>query len=206
MMKLVELRRWHKIKKTEIENRLKEFKSKKNNKKIFEELCFCILTANASARMGLKSIEAIKNKLQSGDISDIQKGLKGRHRFYNTRARYITQTRDYLEKKCDLNIKKLLNSFNTPEERRHFFAKTKEIKGIGYKEASHFLRNIGYSNYAILDKHILSCLKDLKVITDKEKNYIEIEKKMREFAKKIKINMDDLDLALWSYKTGEILK
>ena len=111
MMKLVELRRWHKIKKTEIENRLKEFKSKKNNKKIFEELCFCILTANASARMGLKSIEAIKNKLQSGDISDIQKGLKGRHRFYNTRARYITQTRDYLER-----IKKLFSQLEKKKE------------------------------------------------------------------------------------------
>ncbi|OGS46906.1 MAG: hypothetical protein A2539_02130 [Elusimicrobia bacterium RIFOXYD2_FULL_34_15] len=205
-MKLAELRRWHGIKRTEIKKRLNEFKIPKTNEKILEELCFCILTANASARMGLNSIEAIKNKIKTGSASDIQKLLKGKHRFYNMRARYIAHTRDFLRETYNLDIKKLLDSFKTPEERRHFFAKTKDIKGIGYKEASHFLRNIGYCDYAILDKHILSCLKDLKVITGKEKDYLEIEKKMKKFAKKIKINMDELDLALWSYKTGEILK
>jgi len=156
--------------------------------------------------MGLKSIAAIKNKILTADETGIKNLLKGNHRFYNARARYIVHTRNYLKKICGLNLKKLLNSFKSSLERRKFFAETKDIKGIGYKEASHFLRNIGYSDYAILDKHILDCLKELKIITEKDKNYIEIEQKMKIFSKKIKIDMDELDLTLWSYKTGEILK
>jgi N-glycosylase/DNA lyase len=205
-MNVGQLKKWHEIKKPEIIKRLKEFKKSKSNKKIFEELCFCILTANASAKMGLKSIEAIKDKILNGKKCEIQKLLKGNHRFYRTRARYIVHTRDYLKKSCKLNLKKLLDLFPTSEARREFFAKTPDIKGIGYKEASHFLRNIGYSGYAILDKHILNCLREMKVITAEDKKYIEIEEKMKKFSGKVKINMDELDLVLWSYKTGEILK
>lgn len=200
------LKQWHKLKKISIKQRLKEFKSPKTSRKIFEELCFCILTANASARMGLKSVSAIKNKILTGNEYEIQELLKGNHRFYRVRAKYIVHTRKYLKRICGLNIKKLLKQFKTRLYCRRFFAETKDIKGIGYKEASHFLRNIGYSGYAILDKHILNCLGELKVITPKDKNYIEIENKMKGFSKKIGICMDELDLAMWSYKTGEILK
>lgn len=164
------------------------------------------MTANASAKMGLKSINAIKKNILTAGEDKLTKLLKGNHRFYNTRARYITHTRDYLKKTCNLKMKNLLGSFKTPLELRRYFAETKDIKGIGYKEASHFLRNIGYPDYAILDKHILSCLREMKVITENDKNYCEIEDKMKKFSKEIGICMDELDLALWSYKTGEILK
>ncbi|HAX62232.1 MAG TPA: N-glycosylase [Elusimicrobia bacterium] len=205
-MNIRQLKKWHNAKKSEIKKRLLEFKKSKSDKEIFEELCFCILTANASAKMGLKSIAAIKNKILTADETGIKNLLKGNHRFYNARARYIVHTRKYLKKICGLKMKKLFGSFKSALEKRKFFAATKDIKGIGYKEASHFLRNIGYSGFAILDKHILNCLNELKVITDKDKNYLEIERKMKKFSGKIKINMDELDLTLWSYKTGEILK
>lgn len=168
------------------------------------------MTANASARMGLKSIAAIKNKILTASETEIKNLLKGNHRFYNARARYIVHTRSYLKNICGLNLKKLLDSIKSPQDLRKFFAETKDIKGIGYKEASHFLRNIGYSGYAILDKHILSCLKEMKVIKEHDMtlrvNYLEIENKMKKFSKKVRIGMDELDLTLWSYKTGEILK
>ncbi|PIU83051.1 MAG: N-glycosylase [Elusimicrobia bacterium CG06_land_8_20_14_3_00_38_11] len=205
-MNITQLKKWYRLKKPEINERLLEFKSPKSDKEIFEELCFCIMTANASAKMGLKSIAAIKNKILTASETEIKNYLKGNHRFYNARARYIVHTRKYLKKICGLKMKKLLDSFKSPTELRDFFAETKDIKGIGYKEASHFLRNIGYSGFAILDKHILDCLRELKVITEKDRNYLEIEQKMKKFSKKINIGMNELDLAIWSYKTGEILK
>ncbi|MDD5686601.1 MAG: N-glycosylase/DNA lyase [Elusimicrobia bacterium] len=205
-MNVKQLKYWHVFKKQEIKKRLSEFKSPKSNKEIFEELCFCILTANASAKMGLRSIAAIKSKILTGNEKEIQKLLHKNHRFYNTRASYIIHTREYLKRNYNLNMRKLLDSFNTSYDRRQFFAETKDIKGIGYKEASHFLRNIGYSGYAILDKHILNCLRDLKVINNKDRDYVEIEKKLKNYSKKIRINIDELDLAMWSYETGEILK
>ena len=39
-----------------------------------------------------------------------------------------------------------------------------------------------------------------------KKRYLEIEKKYIKFADSISINMDELDLLLWSMKNGRILK
>jgi N-glycosylase/DNA lyase len=65
--------------------------------------------------------------------------------------------------------------------------------------------------YAILDKHILRCLSEVGVIDSPKPpstrlRYIEIEKRFRAFAQGVKIDFDELDLVLWSMRTGEILK
>ena len=83
--------------------------------------------------------------------------------------------------------------------------------GLGYKEASHFLRNVGFRGYAILDKHVLNCLAELKIIDDPKppstrSKYLTVEEKLRQFASEIDIDFDEMDLVLWSIKTGEILK
>ena len=80
------------------------------------------------------------------------------------------------------------------------------------KEASHFLRNIGFGKeIAILDRHILKNLKRVGVIdeipkTISRKKYLEMETKMSNFCNKIGISMAELDLLFWSEETGEILK
>jgi N-glycosylase/DNA lyase len=94
---------------------------------------------------------------------------------------------------------------------RDFFATNKGIKGLGYKEASHFLRNIGFKGYAILDIHILRSLHEFGVIDSPKppstrNKYLETEAKLKEFAKEISIDFDELDLLLWSNRTGEVLK
>jgi len=85
------------------------------------------------------------------------------------------------------------------------------VKGLGYKGASHFLRNVGFEGYAILDKHIVRCLYELGVIDSSKPpttrgRYLQTEGEMRRFANEASINFDELDLLLWSMKTGEILK
>jgi N-glycosylase/DNA lyase len=182
-----------------------------DDNRLFEELTFCICTAGASAKMGLKSVDAMRDILPNGSLSKLRKRLDGVHRYPNARPTYIIHTREYLKREYDFKIKDLLKSFEDPIERRDFLAKNKNIKGIGYKESSHFLRNIGFSGYAILDKHILNTLYELRIIkspkppTTREK-YVEIEDKLREFSNNLGIHIDELDLLLWSEKTGEILK
>jgi len=182
-----------------------------DDNRLFEELTFCICTAGASAKMGLKSVDAMRDILPNGSLSKLRKRLDGVHRYPNARPTYIIHTREYLKREYDFKIKDLLKSFEDPIERRDFLAKNKNIKGIGYKESSHFLRNIGFSGYAILDKHILNTLYELKIIkspkppTTREK-YVEIEDKLKEFSNNLGIHIDELDLLLWSEKTGEILK
>jgi N-glycosylase/DNA lyase len=125
-------------------------------------------------------------------------------RFHNQKAKRLLNAINYYP-----TLKKILNSNNDK------FAIRQQIKndfvGIGMKEASHFLRNIGYKNLAIIDRHILRNLTYCGVLTDatppkNEKQYLEIEKKMLNFANEIEIDMDVLDLLFFAHSTGKVLK
>jgi N-glycosylase/DNA lyase len=209
-----ELRRDYSAKKPLIVKRLNEFRTvyEKGDRAIFEELCYCILTAGSSAKMGMRTVTALKDILRSGSEKELQQRAHAhRLRFWRLRPSYIYHTREYLDEVCGLKLKRLIGSFDCREARRDFFAKNKEVKGLGYKEASHFLRNIGFPGYAILDKHILNSLREMGVISTRMRSttragYLAIEMKLEQFAKEIGIDMDHLDLLLWSRKTGEILK
>ncbi len=135
----------------------------------------------------------------------------GAHRFPNARPAYVVSTRSYLQKSISMRLRDRLDSFRDPFERRDWLAQEPQIKGLGYKEASHFLRNVGFKGYGILDKHIVRSLAELGVIDSPKPptgrhRYLTIEARMREFAAAVQIDFDELDLVLWSMKTGEILK
>jgi N-glycosylase/DNA lyase len=210
------IRATHTQRKKEIRARLNEFRKvwrSGSDLQLWEELVYCIFTAGASARMGLKSVEAIRPLLIEGEAGEMTKALvaAGAHRFPVARPGYIVVTRNYLRTDCDMSLRRKLRSFTDPIERRDWLAQEKQVKGLGYKEASHYLRNIGLSGYAILDKHVMSCLMDLRVVDTAKPpatraRYLEVEQKLRLFARDIKIDFDELDLVLWSMKTGEVLK
>jgi N-glycosylase/DNA lyase len=108
-------------------------------------------------------------------------------------------------------MRELLDSFSDKDELRDFFAANPGVRGLGYKEASHFLRNIGVGGYAILDKHVLSRLAEFGTVDDprppaNKRRYLDLEARMKSFADRIEIDFDELDLLLWYTKTGEILK
>jgi len=211
---VAELKGDYLIKRPAIEQRLAEFRAvyEKGDEAVFEEMCYCILTAGSSARMGMRTVEALRDVLLTGTEQELQRrAKKSRVRFWRVRPSYIYQTREYLREVCGLRLKSLIESLSDPEERRDFFAKNKAVKGLGYKETSHFLRNIGFKGYAILDKHIIHSLREMGVISNRDfpstpAKYKEIEKRLAAFAQEISIDMDHLDLLLWSRKTGEILK
>ena len=173
------------------------------NEEWFSELCFCILTANASGLMGIKIQDALNKHFIESPEKELQKNLKKiGYRFHN-RAAYIACNR----KHC--NIKDIICCFNDPKEAREWLVT--EMKGIGYKEASHFLRNVGYNGVAILDRHILRCMKKHGIIqtipsTLNKKKYIEIEEKICKYAKIIGIDVGEIDLYLWYMETGKVLK
>jgi N-glycosylase/DNA lyase len=189
-----------------VDIRIKEFKElgNKSNIEIFKELCFCILTANFNAEKSIKIQKEIGNGFLTLPESVLAKKLKVLgHRYYNTRAKYIVEARKYMN-----SLKEIINSFNNEDNLREWLVKN--IKGLGYKEASHFLRNIGYTNFSILDFHIINILvkygliKKPKTLT--KKKYLEIEEILKEVAKKLNINLAELDLYLWYMETGKILK
>jgi len=200
--------------KPEIKKRLSAFHKiiESKDEEIFSELSYCILTANANA---VRCDEAIKelekrNLLLNGKAGEIRPILRGRARFHNKKADYIVGARNLFSNKGRLNIKSRLNMKDISAARDWL---VDNIRGFGYKEASHFLRNVGLGkDLAILDRHILKNLKRYGAIrkmpssVGSKKIYIEIESKMREFSKRTKIPMEELDLLFWSMQTGFIFK
>jgi len=180
-----------------ISNRIKEFKSYPKEG-LFLELSFCLMTANFNAERAIK----IQNSIQDGFLTfsenKLSKTLKYLgHRFPNARAKYIVEAR-----KHDLHI------INLIKDKRDFLVKN--VKGLGFKEASHFLRNIGYSDYAIIDFHIIDLLVKNKMISKpkilNKTKYLEIEKVLSKLAAKLNLKLDELDLYLWYLETGKVLK
>ena len=204
----------HVDRRNEIRGRLNEFQAvrqARNDDRLWEEMVFCFFTGGCSAQMGLRSVEAVRPLLKEGDQTQLAKALTGVHRYPNERAKYIVHSRAFLETDCDLKLGDRLASFDCDLARRDWLAREKGIKGLGYKEASHFLRNIGYTGYAILDKHVLRCLTELKIIDDPKppntrSRYLTVEGKLRELTDTAQIDFDEMDLVLWSMKTGTILK
>jgi len=193
-----------------VKNRLQDFtklNESATNNDLFRELVFCILTANASAKMGLKAINELDSIIFTGDKIDIENRLRGVYRFPASRADYIFRTRQFFQQYCDMDIQSILNTYSDKMLLRDFLVKN--VVGIAYKECSHFLRNIGYKGFAILDKHVISMLNQIGCIVRKPKNkkeYRKIEQMMIDFAKCNDLDIDELDLLFWSYKTGEIIK
>ena len=181
------------------------------NVAIWQELCFCILTANTSASLALLTMEKLVS-INFDSPSEILTVLKKWYRFYNTRTDYITTTREFLKQDCSLDLKQKIESFGSDKiSLRDYFALTKLIKGLGFKESSHFLRNIGFLGYSILDKHIMRSLVEFDVVSSvkpprNRSEYLTVETLMQQFAKNLSISVDHLDLLLWYRKTGEIIK
>ena len=198
----------------EIRQRIAEFAAiweNESDERLWEEMVFCFFTGGCSAKMGLRSIEAVRPLLLTGTHEELMNALVGRHRYPRARSGYIVASRDFLQEHCNLELRKKLESFEDALERRDWLVKEKGIKGLGYKEASHFLRNIGLKGYAILDKHILRSLAELKIIDDPKPpntrlKYLTVEQKLKHLAEILNIDFEELDLVLWSMKTGEILK
>lgn len=206
----------HRARRKEIRKRLGEFQEvwrKGSDARLWEELAYCIFTAGASARMGLDSVDAVRSLLLDGAPEAMTKALKnaGAHRFPVARPHYIVVTRDYFRAEFGMKLRQRLRSFADPFERRDWLAQEKQVKGLGYKEASHFLRNIGVKGHAILDKHVMRCLCEVGVVDapkppSTRTKYLAVEQELIRFAREIKVDFDELDLVLWSMKTGEILK
>lgn len=189
-----------------VNSRIDLFKKnqKKDNEYWFSELCFCILTANSSASLGIK----IKNKIGADgflnlSLNDLKGILKEEgHRFYNKRAEYIVEARRYKK------IKDLLIGYEDKKEAREWLVSN--IKGIGYKESSHFLRNVGYMNLAILDRHILRVLNSYNIIESipkslTRKSYLGLESILEDISDIVRLSLGELDLYLWYMQTGRVL-
>jgi len=201
-----EIRKAHLNLESLILNRLKQFKHVPQSD-YFYELAYCLLTPQSSAVNADKAIRALQeHDFRNNDINPEPLLHQKEYyiRFHKTKAKHL------IEMKNDFPmVAENLSDGKSSVKVREWLVDN--IKGLGWKEASHFLRNIGHRNLAILDRHILKnlircgVLKALpKTLTVKE--YLRIEKLFLKFSDKINIPMDELDLLFWSMETGQVLK
>jgi len=172
---------------------------------LFKELCFCILTANFKAEEGMRIQEALGDdflKLKEDKLVERLRQLG--YRFPRTRARYIIEARRFYGK-----LAETLAGFKAAEETREWLVEN--VMGLGYKEASHFLRNVGIKDVAIIDRHILRFLEEKELMKEVPKSlnrakYIKLEKLLSAIANKLGLSLGELDLYIWFTRTGKVLK
>ncbi len=194
----------------EIKFRLNEFqdiRTRNNPELYFYEFCFCILTPQSN----VKNAILVQRKLIELDFLnskfnpiEILYDKENYIRFHNVKSKRLLAAIDFFPILLDI----LANSGSKFEKR---ILIKNNFNGIGMKESSHFLRNIGYKNLAILDRHILRHLQKCNIIDkinlpSSEKKYLEIEKKFSEFCDAINISIDIMDFLFFSNSTGRVLK
>lgn len=197
--------------KPQIKSRLVEFRQiweKASDEELFCELVFCLLTPQSKAKTCWKAVKRLNKKCMMAKAKpiQIQEELFG-VRFHQRKAEYICLARDIFPSS---SLRTTIAGFESPLSAREWLVEN--VKGLGYKEASHFLRNIGLGeDLAILDRHILKNLHLLGVIDQvpaslSRRTYLDIEEKMRRFSNQAEIPMGHLDLLLWYKEAGEVFK
>lgn len=214
MSDIEELKSAYGQRKQTIENRLREFEKVGQNKfkVLFPELVYCLLTPQSRARNCDAAVNELQKKglLFKGDVDQIAENLSG-VRFRETKAQRIVAARDLFVGDGAYDLEMILQKGTKPRVLREWLVTN--VNGLGFKEASHFLRNIGIGfDLAILDRHIMKNLWEYGVIKEVPKyqptgkKYLTIEKKMKKFSKDVGIKMGALDLLFWSMETGEVFK
>ena len=204
---LAQLKTRHRDLRQAIRARLGDF-ARVNPDAYFYELAYCLLTPQSRA----DHAEAVVDRLREGRFAetgfDPEPLLRHKShyiRFHRTKARHLLRMRAEFPP----ILQHLLNGSEARELREWLVG---NVKGLGQKEATHFLRNVGRNEgLAILDRHILRNLKRYGVIRTlppnlSKKTYLSIERRFQRFAEEIRIPLDELDLLFWSMETGEIRK
>ncbi|GHU23726.1 putative N-glycosylase/DNA lyase [Spirochaetia bacterium] len=198
--------------KPEIDARLEEFRqlwAEGSDKDIFKEICFCVCTPQNNAQKAWNAVCTLAHSgMENGSVEEIAAVLRQEGvRFHKNKAGYIVKNRNRLFPGTKKYISGIMQQKDVIDVRNFF---SDHVSGWGLKEASHFLRNIGFGNtICILDRHILRQLSVYNVITMQtlnKKKYLDIEQEMIRFANRENIPVDALDLVLWYKEKGELFK
>jgi N-glycosylase/DNA lyase len=212
---VAELRAEYEHRREEIETRLGEFRrvwEQGSEEEVFAELAFCLFTPQSKAKSCWAAVRDLceQGMLHCAEPAAMAERLCTRVRFHHTKARNVAAARELLTRDGKLRIREVLAGFGGAFEAREWLVE--KVKGLGYKEASHFLRNIGWGEeLAILDRHILRNLAALDVIDEvpgslSRRKYLEIEQALLGFCREEGLSPDIFDMVLWARQTGEVFK
>jgi len=206
--------------KDEVSSRLEEFEKLRDSpeQRKFKELVFVILTSQTDAEKAWSATEELgeDDLIKGGDKKEISQVLEQNDVTYpENKSSYIVENREKLSQPTLVDPERKLKISNKIDKddlnkTRTWFAEN--MKGMDLKGASHFLRNIGYGDeFAIISGHIINVLCELKLLENSEppenrEKYLKIENKVRTLSQDLEIGVKELDLVLWSMRTGKVFK
>ena len=167
---------------------------------LFSELCFCILTAGSSVEIGLKIQRELGDRFSVISLKNLFHKLQEMgHRFAKAKSKYIVAAREFN-----------LDAVRIQKDGKIARQILLSLDGLGLKESSHFLRNIGFDDVAIIDRHIFRFLVENKLYPLKNtitpKVYLECEKILEKLSQILWVSLSELDLYIFFDKTSKILK
>ena len=200
--------------KGDIERRLLEFRAVWENASEYDVLCeliFCLMTPQSKAKSCAAALEILRKEklIEHGTAAEISSRIN-MVRFRNNKASYIVKARDMFSDNGRINVREKIIQNGSSRSMREWLVRN--VTGMGYKEASHFLRNVGFGkDLAILDRHIIKNMLHYGIINEKfktitPKNYIDLENKFMEFSLEVSIPADHLDFVFWYKEAGEVFK
>ncbi len=204
---LLELQALHAAKRDSIRNRLEEFR-KVPPSDYFYEIAYCLLTPQTSAENAERVVRVLQRRLfhlHPFDPENILADRKMYIRFHATKSKRLLRLKNEFAPLLDV-LSKNTDAFTLREWL------VQNVLGLGYKEATHFLRNVGRNGgLAILDRHILRNLQRYGAVRSipkslTRKHYLRIERSFMKFSAQVGIPVDELDLLFWSMETGVIRK
>jgi N-glycosylase/DNA lyase len=192
----------------------------KTDEEVFYDLCFCLCAPQTTFKNNIKVIQ----KLRALDFYHMPVPTSARRlgkkfylkvlpqilkpvRFYNNKTKYLIEAKHsffwILEVVKDPSLESI--------HKRDLLVK--HIKGLGMKASSHFLRNMGDPQLAIIDTHIIKFLDKLhyskthdifrKYPDNITKTvYIEMEKDFQKEASRHKLTTAELDAIIWKNYSG----
>lgn len=200
--------KYHNITKDKIDRFLEGNRNNHNDKdRMFFELMFCIAVPQTKAPATRLAVKKLFDSdiIHTGDERQIYEGLSS-VRFNEQKAKRIIEARNNFE----VIYTKINELKDRPLELREWIVEN--VKGIGWKESSHFLRNIGLGeNLAIFDIHILRTMQTMQLIKSKDgepitsatgKRYLEYEKIFQNLSKQHNLSPAHMDIAIWLMCSG----
>lgn len=193
---------------------------------LWRELLFCILGSRVRFETVCSAVERLDDvglltfSRRMSDLDryemDANEALLGVYPFYKLRSGQIRRAAEVLYHSWD-SIKDFLNDAGDFRKARQRLVL--EVSGLGPKQSSLFLRNIGYADcIAVLDVHVLTYMKWVGLTEALVKSvptvckYERLENLFTEYARSFECSVNQFDFAVWivmrvikrEYKTWEL--
>lgn len=185
-----------------------QFSRMNNAIDVWKSMLFCILSSQVRASSALKAVDVLIEDIPFFDsgvtrsevlqVATEALARKARHRFPNSRARQVADSWfAFAQLKGDHY--EYLDSFESEFVAREEISKL--FPGLGLKQASMFLRDIGYAqSLCIIDTHIVwycANVHGIKLPALTAKKYIELERDLLQESAEFGVTADVFDSAVW---------